>query len=204
MWSTSGMYVGIIQMSLSGSCLVPGSWSGKEERRPATAVYMLCSRVPHPHSSHRLLAGFATGVLQPWWNITPPILYQAYFACLHSRGLLQRQVQLVPAPRQAVPGRPWLRKWIAIGWSLQPSCSGWWLLLRLCLPEEHITGSSLPFTHEAKFVTPRHALAGFTELEWRQSKNVPGVKHTYLLLSSLLAGKTRLHLMWVGPAFSTR
>lgn len=89
MWSASGMYVGIIQMSLSGSCLVPGSWRGKEWQL-ATAVSTLRSCVPHPHSS-LLVAGFATDVLQAWWNITPPISYQVHFAWLQSSGPLQSQ-----------------------------------------------------------------------------------------------------------------
>lgn len=35
-------------------------------------VYMPQPRAPHPHSSH-LLAGFASGGQQGWWNMAPPI-----------------------------------------------------------------------------------------------------------------------------------
>lgn len=35
----------------------------------------------------------------------------------------------------------------------------------LMLPEAHSTGSSLPFSHAAKFVTPHCALVGISELE---------------------------------------
>lgn len=45
------------------------------------SVYMPQSCAPHPHSSH-LLAGFATGGQQRWWNITPPISSEVYFACV--------------------------------------------------------------------------------------------------------------------------
>lgn len=53
MWSTSGMYVGIIQMSLSGSCLVPGCWSGKEEWQPPQCVHatVLCTTSTFQSSS---------------------------------------------------------------------------------------------------------------------------------------------------------
>lgn len=64
MWSTSGMDVGIIQMSLGGSSPVLGSWSGKE-RQPAHCVHgtVLCTTSTFQSSS-------AWVSQQAWWNMS--------------------------------------------------------------------------------------------------------------------------------------
>lgn len=103
MWSTSGMSVGIIQMSLSGGCLVPGSWSGTEEWQPATAARTtstfrsacagLAAGVPQacstacPSLTSGMLCMPAVTSVQGSPRSTPPHLWEEGMAAVAGLGL---------------------------------------------------------------------------------------------------------------------